>query len=420
MAQNTDELDEEQKQRLAAPIGKPIVPQAPSVSSTDILPGVSTKGLPPDMPPPEMPSSPPPSMAPSGTISGIGSISKPSAPMTPRPEYHGLNRVLDTIAGATNIGSSIEAAGGLGTEGWRQKNADEERQIEETEKQKQAEATTGKTGAEAGEAKARGDLAESQSGQVVITDPITKHTITTNAKDAAGIWRQIIGQTGAGQRTADTNQTRQDVADTNQTGATDRNADTNATRERIAKERPGPRTPEAEQAIGDYLKGQGLPDTPPNRDKARVDIAARKPNMAVQAASKSAQDSMTYAQDYLSSGTFTGPGDEALMEQFFNIAKPSTGFRMSQPQINMLMTSRSWMDSAEGVAYHAKTGQWFPPDQRKQIVDTMVALAKSKGVGESNTSKGESNKPSATGGAGAGAQSPASNFAEFAKRRGGH
>lgn len=85
-----------------------------------------------------------------------------------------------------------------------------------------------------------------------------------------------------------------------------------------------------------------------------------------------------YAQDYLASGTYTGPGDEALMEKFFDMAKPSTGFRMSQPQIDMLMKARSWMESAQGIKQHATTGVWFPPDQRKQIVDTMAALGRAK------------------------------------------
>lgn len=96
---------------------------------------------------------------------------------------------------------------------------------------------------------------------------------------------------------------------------------------------------------------------------------------------KSANDAVKYGQDYIKSGQFTGPKDEALLEAFFEVAKPSSGFRMSQPQIDMLMKGRSWMDSAEGIAYHAKTGVWFPPEQRQQIVDAMQARAASKGGG---------------------------------------
>lgn len=92
----------------------------------------------------------------------------------------------------------------------------------------------------------------------------------------------------------------------------------------------------------------------------------------------SAQSAVKYGRDYVNSGQFTGPKDEALLEAFFEVAKPSSGFRMSQPQIDMLMKARSWMNSAEGTAYHAQTGVWFPPEQRKQIVEAMEARAASK------------------------------------------
>jgi hypothetical protein len=89
---------------------------------------------------------------------------------------------------------------------------------------------------------------------------------------------------------------------------------------------------------------------------------------------------LKFANDYLASGAFTGPSDEALQDQFFQMAKPSTGFRMNQAQIDQLHHMASWMNSAEGFKYHAETGTWFAPEQRKQIVDTMNALAKSKGI----------------------------------------
>jgi hypothetical protein len=94
------------------------------------------------------------------------------------------------------------------------------------------------------------------------------------------------------------------------------------------------------------------------------------------------QASLTYANDYLNSGAWTGPGDEALQDQFFNLAKPSSGFRMNQAQIDQLHNMASWMDSWRGKAYHAINGTWFAPEQRRQIVDTMNALASSKGVTE--------------------------------------
>jgi hypothetical protein len=89
---------------------------------------------------------------------------------------------------------------------------------------------------------------------------------------------------------------------------------------------------------------------------------------------------LKFANDYLQSGAFTGPSDEALQDQFFQMAKPSTGFRMNQAQINQLHEMASWMDSWRGRAYHAINGTWFAPHQREQIVQTMNDLANSKGI----------------------------------------
>ena len=93
-----------------------------------------------------------------------------------------------------------------------------------------------------------------------------------------------------------------------------------------------------------------------------------------------AQQAINYATTYSSGGNFTGPGDEALLEKFFELAKPSTGFKMSQPQINMLKQAQSWKDSAAAYVRHATTGTWFSDDQRQQIVGTMNDLAKAKGI----------------------------------------
>jgi hypothetical protein len=110
------------------------------------------------------------------------------------------------------------------------------------------------------------------------------------------------------------------------------------------------------------------------------------------ASMEGATDALNYATAY-ESETPTGPGDEALMEKFFELAKPSTGFRMSQPQIDMLRNARSWLDSAEAKARHVKDGTWFSADQRKQIIGTMrdLAAAKQKTRGEASI-KGSSAK----------------------------
>jgi hypothetical protein len=92
------------------------------------------------------------------------------------------------------------------------------------------------------------------------------------------------------------------------------------------------------------------------------------------------RSALQFATDYLHNGVFTGPKDEALQDQFFQLAKPSTGFRMNQAQIDQLHRMQSWVNSAQGFAYHAIHGTWFSPELRKDIVDAMTSLAKAKGV----------------------------------------
>lgn len=98
-----------------------------------------------------------------------------------------------------------------------------------------------------------------------------------------------------------------------------------------------------------------------------------------QAAAEPAKQALSYAESY-GNGIHTGPGDEALMEKFFELAKPSTGFRMSQPQIDMLKNARDWAGGIEGHIRHAATGTWFSDEQRKEIIGTMHDLAKAKGI----------------------------------------
>ena len=98
-----------------------------------------------------------------------------------------------------------------------------------------------------------------------------------------------------------------------------------------------------------------------------------------EAKTEPAKQAMAYAETY-GNGIHTGPGDEALMEKFFELAKPSTGFRMSQPQIDMLKNARDWAGSIEGHLRHATTGTWFSDEQRNQIIGTMRDLAKAKGL----------------------------------------
>lgn len=123
-------------------------------------------------------------------------------------------------------------------------------------------------------------------------------------------------------------------------------------------------------------RGQINADKLAQAHAGRADAAAQK----AEGSAKAGEDALNYANTYLKEEP-SGPGDEALMEKFFELAKPSTGFRMSQPQIDMLKNARSWMDSAEAKTRHATDGTWFSQKQRQQIAHTMSDLAGSKGGG---------------------------------------
>lgn len=109
-------------------------------------------------------------------------------------------------------------------------------------------------------------------------------------------------------------------------------------------------------------------------------------------------NSYNYAKNYLDGKSYTGPGDEALMEKFFDLAKPETGFRMSAPQQKMLKDSQSIMGSIEGRARHLTTGTWFSDQQRKDIVNTM------KQILDSNVKAGAQAAAQQPGGGGAAVQ----------------
>lgn len=103
-------------------------------------------------------------------------------------------------------------------------------------------------------------------------------------------------------------------------------------------------------------------------------------NAATVKADKGVTDDISFAQNYLNSGKFSGSSDEALLERFFDLTKPSTGFRMNKPQQDLLFDSRSWKDSASARFRHATSGTWFSTEQRKQIIQTMMDVAAANGV----------------------------------------
>jgi hypothetical protein len=95
-----------------------------------------------------------------------------------------------------------------------------------------------------------------------------------------------------------------------------------------------------------------------------------------------ARDSFNYGSDYVARGNFTGPGDEALMDKFFDLARSSVGFKMSTPQQKMLLDSQSLLNKAKASFAHNFTpnAPYFSTKQRQDIIDTMNQLAVSKGL----------------------------------------
>lgn len=188
-------------------------------------------------------------------------------------------------------------------------------------------------------------------------------------------------------------------------------------------QKPEKKTAE-DEAISDYEQANKLPDTPANRDKARETLKTRDrtprqptdreewqkdhPGEPIenywtakagagaasknQAAEESKQAAQQYADDYIKGGNFTGPGDEALMEKYFELAKPSSGFRMTQPQIEMLTQARDTMDSivAKGKHYFTPEAPYFSTRQREQIVKTMSSLQQASDESKAKSSGGKS------------------------------
>lgn len=108
-----------------------------------------------------------------------------------------------------------------------------------------------------------------------------------------------------------------------------------------------------------------------------------------------AEDAQRYADMYMNGNNFTAAGDEALMEKYFELAKPSSGFRMSEPQMQMLNQGRSWMEGIKAKVTHlfSPNAPYFSDEQRRQIVNTMKMVAAAKNA------NGPSQNPSPPAGA---------------------
>lgn len=117
------------------------------------------------------------------------------------------------------------------------------------------------------------------------------------------------------------------------------------------------------------------------------------------AGKQSAEDALNYAKDYLASNKYTGAGDEALMEKYFELAKPSSGFRMTQPQIEMLTQAQDVVNGGRARLKHlfSPESPYFSDTLRQSIVNTMLQIQSSKGQ-----HSGQGGQPQGSKGAGGG------------------
>jgi len=255
------ELTDEEKRRKKAEPEQSIGPKIAAANPNAITGPGEAPALPDTAPqaPPQL-----------SSISGMGPLAPRPAgerltQMTTQgaPEYHGFKRAMDTLAGATNIGTAIERAGGFGTQGYEAKLARaageaglENTQIQRPEAERAAQGAAEHVAAQTEEEKAR--AAENQARATAIANP--------PVKPPAGRENPQQGYTAA----------IEDALRNNRDPRTDPHVQAWADAiQNIQKETQPRAVPEEDKAISDYLQAHKLPDTPANRDKARDVLKTR-------------------------------------------------------------------------------------------------------------------------------------------------
>lgn len=108
-------------------------------------------------------------------------------------------------------------------------------------------------------------------------------------------------------------------------------------------------------------------------------------NAAAQQSAQGKISALNFANNYVSGiatgrQQATGAMDEALMEQYFEIAKPEKGFRMTETQTSMLGNARPWLEAGKAAVAHGLQGSYYTDKQRQQIAGAMYELARAKGI----------------------------------------
>ena len=71
----------------------------------------------------------------------------------------------------------------------------------------------------------------------------------------------------------------------------------------------------------------------------------------------------------------TGPGDYGLTMRFVEATKPSSGFRFTNTELQLIKNSRSLLDSAQANVGHMTKGTLYDDKQRQQMLDVMKVRA---------------------------------------------
>lgn len=242
-----DDLDlSEEERRRARPVGAPIAaqPLRPPVAPQPIGTAISPDTV--QMPQPAAVPLPTPN-----TVSGTGPLApRPAAERLTAlqekglPQYHGAKRFLDTLAGATNIGSAIEAASGLGTVGYKARTLapaeaaarEEAKQIQEAGTERETEARAGHEAGQEEEARARAEAARQGMENVIITGPGGVQ-YQVPRKDAERLLGTVVTQQEAGEREKGREETTKEVAQGKEASAEKIATGKEKSAEEIAKER---------------------------------------------------------------------------------------------------------------------------------------------------------------------------------------
>lgn len=126
---------------------------------------------------------------------------------------------------------------------------------------------------------------------------------------------------------------------------------------------------------------------PSQTKDAPLDYVPKQVATAQTSDMKGLQGSVNFANNYLNHfkngqrPANVAIGDQALIDQFFNVVKPGTGFRMTQPQRAGLQQARSLAEGLRARYQRGMTGAAFSDDQRAQIVQTMNEVVDSKKKG---------------------------------------